>query len=92
MTLSLCALFVGLSSCSWLFPIVFQVEFIQTFPPEAAGNLPLWQHISFQAFPVELRKQAAREVTSVGAAQSRGWLHSSRTVGELELLASDQFH
>nr|KAF6412800.1 hypothetical protein HJG59_001770 [Molossus molossus] len=63
-----------------------QVDFIQTFPPEATENLPLWQHISFQAFPAELRKQAAREVTSVGATQSRGWLRSSRTVGELEAL------
>ncbi|KAM7053509.1 FIGNL1-interacting regulator of recombination and mitosis isoform 7-T8 [Molossus nigricans] len=63
-----------------------QVDFIQTFPPEATENLPLWQHISFQAFPAELRKQAAREVTSVGATQSRGWLRSSRTAGELEAL------
>lgn len=71
---------------------MFQVEFIQTFPPEAAENLSLWQHISFQAFPAELRKQAAREVARVGTAQSRGWLHSSRAEGELESLASDQFH
>ncbi|XP_016077004.1 PREDICTED: uncharacterized protein C1orf112 homolog isoform X2 [Miniopterus natalensis] len=63
-----------------------QVEFIQKFSPKAAENLPLWQHISFQAFPAELKKQAAHEVARVGAAQSRRWFGSSRTAGELESL------
>ncbi|XP_059530072.1 FIGNL1-interacting regulator of recombination and mitosis isoform X2 [Myotis daubentonii] len=63
-----------------------QVEFIQKFAPKEAENLPLWQHISFQAFPAELRKQTAHEVVRAGTAQSRRWLGGSRTVGELEWL------
>ncbi|CAK6439536.1 unnamed protein product [Pipistrellus nathusii] len=62
------------------------VEFIQKFSPKEAENLPLWQYISFQAFPAELRKQTAHEVVSVGVAQGRRWLGGSRTVGELEWL------
>lgn len=67
------------------------MEFIQKFAPKEAENLPLWQHISFQAFPAELRKQTAHDVVRIGAAQSRRWLSGSRTVGELEWLASNQF-
>ncbi|XP_054443769.1 FIGNL1-interacting regulator of recombination and mitosis [Pteronotus mesoamericanus] len=63
-----------------------QVQFIQEFSPKEAENLPLWQHISFQAFPVELREQAAREVAGAGAAQGRGWLAGSRTAAELASL------
>ncbi|XP_035953860.1 FIGNL1-interacting regulator of recombination and mitosis isoform X4 [Halichoerus grypus] len=63
-----------------------QVEFIQKFSPKAAENLPLWQYISLQALPAELRKQAAREVTRVGIARCQEWLSSSRTLGELESL------
>ncbi|KAF3823437.1 hypothetical protein GH733_010873 [Mirounga leonina] len=62
------------------------VEFIQKFSPKAAENLPLWQYISLQALPAELRKQAAREVTRVGIARCQEWLSSSRTLGELESL------
>ncbi|XP_006907876.2 uncharacterized protein C1orf112 homolog isoform X1 [Pteropus alecto] len=63
-----------------------QVEFIQNFPPKAAGNLPLWQCISFQALPAELREQTAREVAGLGTAQCRKWLSSTRTLGELDSL------
>lgn len=63
-----------------------QVEFIQKFSPKDAENLLLWQYISFQALPAELRKQTAHEVSRVGIAQCRKWLGSSRTVGELESL------
>ncbi|XP_037023267.2 uncharacterized protein C1orf112 homolog isoform X2 [Artibeus jamaicensis] len=59
-----------------------QVQFVQEFSPQRAENLPLWQHISFQAFPAELRKQAAQEVASASAAQSRSWLAGSRTAEE----------
>ncbi|XP_023393353.1 uncharacterized protein C1orf112 isoform X2 [Pteropus vampyrus] len=62
------------------------VEFIQNFPPKAAGNLPLWQCISFQALPSELREQTAREVAGLGTAQCRKWLSSTRTLGELDSL------
>lgn len=62
------------------------MEFIQKFSPKEAENLPLWQHISFQAFPAELRKQTAHEVVRVGVAQSRRWLGGRCTVGELEWL------
>ncbi|XP_027978852.1 uncharacterized protein C1orf112 homolog isoform X2 [Eumetopias jubatus] len=63
-----------------------QVEFIQKFSPKAAENLPLWQYISLQALPAELRKQAAHEVTRAGIARCQEWLSSSRTLGELESL------
>ncbi|KAM5294182.1 FIGNL1-interacting regulator of recombination and mitosis [Glossophaga mutica] len=63
-----------------------QVQFLQEFPPREAENLPLWPHVPFQAFPEELRKQAAQEAASAGAAQSRGWLASSRTAAELQSL------
>uniref|UniRef100_A0A2K5CCT8 FIGNL1 interacting regulator of recombination and mitosis n=1 Tax=Aotus nancymaae TaxID=37293 RepID=A0A2K5CCT8_AOTNA len=63
-----------------------QLEFIQRFSPKAAENLPLWQHISFQALPAELRKQTVHDVTTVGTAECRKWLSSSHTLGELESL------
>ncbi|XP_041614192.1 uncharacterized protein C1orf112 homolog isoform X3 [Vulpes lagopus] len=63
-----------------------QVEFIQKFSPKAAENLPLWQCISLQALPTELRKQAACDITRVGIAQCQEWLSNSRTLGELESL------
>uniref|UniRef100_A0A2K6FXW1 Uncharacterized protein n=1 Tax=Propithecus coquereli TaxID=379532 RepID=A0A2K6FXW1_PROCO len=63
-----------------------QVEFIQKFSPKEAENLPLWQCISFQALPAELRKQTAHEITKVCTAECRKWLSSSRTLGELESL------
>ncbi|XP_014700642.2 FIGNL1-interacting regulator of recombination and mitosis isoform X2 [Equus asinus] len=63
-----------------------QVEFIQKFPPKEAENLPLWQCISFQALPAELRKQTAHEVSGVGTAQCKKWLRGTRTLGELESL------
>nr|XP_030731370.1 uncharacterized protein C1orf112 homolog isoform X2 [Globicephala melas] len=63
-----------------------QVEFIQKFSPKEAENLLLWQYISFQALPAELRKQTALEVSRSGTAQCRKWLSSSRTLGELESL------
>ncbi|XP_030679857.1 uncharacterized protein C1orf112 homolog isoform X4 [Nomascus leucogenys] len=63
-----------------------QLEFIQKFSPKEAENLPLWQHISFQALPAELREQTVHEVTTVGTAECRKWLSSSRTLGELESL------
>ncbi|XP_065757277.1 FIGNL1-interacting regulator of recombination and mitosis-like [Phocoena phocoena] len=62
------------------------VEFIQKFSPKEAENLLLWQYISFQALPAELRKQTALEVSRSGTAQCRKWLSSSRTLGELESL------
>lgn len=62
---------------------------MQEFSPRAAENLPLWQHVSLQAFPEELRRQAAQEVAAAGAAQTRGWLAGSRTAAELTWLASD---
>ncbi|XP_004688173.1 PREDICTED: uncharacterized protein C1orf112 homolog [Condylura cristata] len=65
-----------------------QVEFIQKFSPEEEENLFLWQYISFQALPAELRKQAALEVFRTGTAQCRGWLSGHHTVGELESLNS----
>ncbi|KAG8515798.1 LOW QUALITY PROTEIN: hypothetical protein J0S82_010880, partial [Galemys pyrenaicus] len=73
-----------------IFVTVFQqllrVEFIQKFSPNEAENLLLWQYISFQALPAELRKQAACEVSRAGTAQCRGWLSGRHTVGELESL------
>ncbi|KAM5236763.1 FIGNL1-interacting regulator of recombination and mitosis [Ctenodactylus gundi] len=63
-----------------------QVEFIQKFSPKEAENLPVWQCISFQALPAELRRQTTPEVARVGTAQCRKWLSSSRTVEELESL------
>ncbi|XP_053770502.1 FIGNL1-interacting regulator of recombination and mitosis isoform X3 [Desmodus rotundus] len=63
-----------------------QVQFVQEFSPRAAENLPLWQHVSLQAFPEELRRQAAQEVAAAGAAQTRGWLAGSRTAAELTWL------
>ncbi|NP_001353698.1 FIGNL1-interacting regulator of recombination and mitosis isoform 7 [Homo sapiens] len=63
-----------------------QLEFIQKFSPKEAENLPLWQHISFQALPPELREQTVHEVTTVGTAECRKWLSRSRTLGELESL------
>ncbi|XP_044905046.1 uncharacterized protein C1orf112 homolog isoform X2 [Felis catus] len=62
------------------------VEFIQKFSPREAENLPLWQYISFQALPAELRKQAAQEVVGVGIARCTEWLSNSRTLGELDSL------
>ncbi|XP_022415853.1 uncharacterized protein C1orf112 homolog isoform X2 [Delphinapterus leucas] len=67
-----------------------QVEFIQKFSPKEAENLLLWQYISFQALPAELRKQTALEVSRSGTAQCRKWLSSSRTLGELESLVTGQ--
>ncbi|KAM9109283.1 FIGNL1-interacting regulator of recombination and mitosis isoform 5-T5 [Megaptera novaeangliae] len=63
-----------------------QVEFIQKFSPKEAENLLLWQYISFQALPAELRKQTALEVSRSGTAECRKWLSSSRSLGELESL------
>ncbi|XP_044122868.1 uncharacterized protein C1orf112 homolog isoform X3 [Neovison vison] len=63
-----------------------QVEFVQKFSPKAAENLPLWQCISLQALPAELRKRAVCDVTRVGIARCREWLSSRRTWGELESL------
>ncbi|VFV32988.1 Hypothetical predicted protein [Lynx pardinus] len=63
-----------------------QVEFIQKFSPREAENLSLWQCISFQALPAELRKQAAQEVVGVGIARCTEWLSDSRTLGELDSL------
>ncbi|XP_060053909.1 FIGNL1-interacting regulator of recombination and mitosis isoform X2 [Erinaceus europaeus] len=63
-----------------------QVEFIQKFPPKEAENLPLWQHISLQALPAELRVPAALEITRAGTMQCRRWLGSSRTVADLACL------
>ncbi|XP_077757725.1 FIGNL1-interacting regulator of recombination and mitosis isoform X1 [Canis aureus] len=63
-----------------------QAKFIQKFSPKAAENLPLWQCISLQALPTELRKQAACDITRVGIAQCQEWLSNSRTLGELESL------
>ncbi|XP_025782093.1 uncharacterized protein C1orf112 homolog isoform X1 [Puma concolor] len=63
-----------------------QVEFIQKFSPREAENLSLWQYISFQALPAELRKQAAQEVVGVGIARCTEWLSNSRTLGELDSL------
>ncbi|XP_055275640.1 uncharacterized protein C1orf112 homolog isoform X1 [Moschus berezovskii] len=63
-----------------------QVEFIQKFPPKETENLLLWQYISFQALPVEIRKQSALEVSRAGIAWCRKWLGSNRTLEELESL------
>ncbi|XP_057350955.1 uncharacterized protein C1orf112 homolog isoform X2 [Manis pentadactyla] len=60
-----------------------QVEFLQNFSPRVAANLPLWQCVSFQAFPAELRGRAAREVCRAGADQGREWLSGPRRLGEL---------
>ncbi|KAB0403536.1 hypothetical protein E2I00_007478, partial [Balaenoptera physalus] len=62
------------------------VEFIQKFSPKEAENLLLWQYISFQALPAELRKHTALEVSRSGTAECRKWLSSSRSLGELESL------
>lgn len=69
----------------------FQVEFIQKFSPREAENLSLWQYISFQALPAELRKQAAQEVVGVGIARCTEWLSNSRTLGELDSLVRKEF-
>lgn len=61
----------------------FQVEFLRNFSPRVAANLLLWQCVSFQAFPAELREQAAREVCRAGADQGREWLSGPRRLGEL---------
>ncbi|XP_055480461.1 uncharacterized protein C1orf112 homolog [Psammomys obesus] len=63
-----------------------QVEFVQRFSPKEADNLPLWQHISFQALSADLRKRAACEVIRVCTAQCRKWLSSSHTSAELDSL------
>ncbi|XP_045694379.1 uncharacterized protein C1orf112 homolog isoform X2 [Phyllostomus hastatus] len=63
-----------------------QAQFVREFPPREPENLPLWQHISFQAFPEALRRLAAQEVARAGAAHSRGWLAGSRTASELPSL------
>ncbi|KAI5946234.1 hypothetical protein MM560_G91n23 [Manis javanica] len=60
-----------------------QVEFLRNFSPRVAANLLLWQCVSFQAFPAELREQAAREVCRAGADQGREWLSGPRRLGEL---------
>ncbi|KAG5202270.1 hypothetical protein JEQ12_003660 [Ovis aries] len=62
------------------------VEFIQKFPPKETENLLLWQYISFQALPAELRKQTALEVSRAGIAWCMKWLGSNRTLEELESL------
>ena len=64
------------------------MEFIQKFPPKETENLLLWQYISFQALPAELRKQTALEVTRAGIAWCMKWLGSNRTLEELESLVS----
>lgn len=74
-----------------LFNNLFQVEFIQKFPPKAAENLPLWQCISFQALPAELGQQTAHEVAGLGTAQCRKWLSGTRALGELDSLVSNEF-
>nr|XP_008767895.2 uncharacterized protein C1orf112 homolog isoform X1 [Rattus norvegicus] len=63
-----------------------QVEFIQKFSPREADNLHLWQYISFQALPADLRKQVTCEVTGVCTAQCRKWLSGSHTLAELDSL------
>uniref|UniRef100_A0A8C2RAC6 Uncharacterized protein n=1 Tax=Capra hircus TaxID=9925 RepID=A0A8C2RAC6_CAPHI len=63
-----------------------QVEFIQKFPPKETENLLLWQYISFQALPAELRKQTALEVSRAAIAWCMKWLGSNRTLEELESL------
>lgn len=73
-----------------LFNHLFQVEFIQKFPPKEAENLPVWQCISFQALPAELRQQTAREVAGLGAARCREWLSGTRALGELDSLVSSE--
>uniref|UniRef100_A0A452EVY6 FIGNL1 interacting regulator of recombination and mitosis n=1 Tax=Capra hircus TaxID=9925 RepID=A0A452EVY6_CAPHI len=65
-----------------------QVEFIQKFPPKETENLLLWQYISFQALPAELRKQTALEVSRAAIAWCMKWLGSNRTLEELESLVS----
>ncbi|XP_073078231.1 FIGNL1-interacting regulator of recombination and mitosis isoform X5 [Manis javanica] len=60
-----------------------QVEFLRNFSPRVAANLLLWQCVSFQAFPAELREQAALEVCRAGADQGREWLSGPRRLGEL---------
>ncbi|XP_047695743.1 uncharacterized protein C1orf112 homolog isoform X2 [Prionailurus viverrinus] len=65
-----------------------QVDFIQKFSPREAENLSLWQYISFQALPAELRKQAAQEVVGVGIARCTEWLSNRRTLGELDSLVT----
>ncbi|XP_040593275.1 uncharacterized protein C1orf112 homolog isoform X2 [Mesocricetus auratus] len=63
-----------------------QVEFIQRFSPKEADNLPLWQHISFQALSADLRKQTACKVITGCTAQCVKWLNSSHTLAELDSL------
>ncbi|XP_014443920.1 uncharacterized protein C1orf112 homolog isoform X1 [Tupaia chinensis] len=84
-----------LSSLSMLLKRLFffmvpaqQVEFIQKFSPKEAENLALWQHISLQAFPAELRRRAADEVAHAGTAQCRKWkcLSGGHSLGELQSL------
>ncbi|XP_028386836.1 uncharacterized protein C1orf112 homolog [Phyllostomus discolor] len=65
-----------------------QAQFTREFAPREAENLPLWQHVPFQAFPEALRRPAAQEVARAGAAHSRGWLAGSRSASELPSLAS----
>ncbi|XP_077878409.1 FIGNL1-interacting regulator of recombination and mitosis isoform X2 [Ictidomys tridecemlineatus] len=63
-----------------------QVEFVQKFPPKEAENVPVWQCISFQALSTDLRRQAVREVATVGVAECKKWLGSNHTLGELSSL------
>lgn len=72
--------------CYFLLDGSIQVEFIQKFPPQEEENWPVWQHISFQAFSVELRKAAALELVRAGILRCREWLSSSRTYTELKAL------
>ncbi|KAM8816447.1 FIGNL1-interacting regulator of recombination and mitosis [Rhynchonycteris naso] len=68
-----------------------QVEFLQEFSPEAAANLPVWQHLCLQAFPAELRRQAAQEVARAAVAQSQRWLgsqHPTQDLGSLNTALS----
>ncbi|XP_007647095.1 uncharacterized protein C1orf112 homolog isoform X1 [Cricetulus griseus] len=63
-----------------------QVEFIQKFSPKAADNFPLWQCISFQALPADLRKQAACDAIRGCTVHCMKWLNSSHTLAELDSL------
>uniref|UniRef100_A0A6I8N3B3 FIGNL1 interacting regulator of recombination and mitosis n=1 Tax=Ornithorhynchus anatinus TaxID=9258 RepID=A0A6I8N3B3_ORNAN len=67
-----------------VFIIAHLRDFLQNFPPKEEENLPLWQYISFKAFPLDLRKQIVSEVTQEAIAQCKKWISGKRVLGELE--------
>uniref|UniRef100_H2ZSH9 Uncharacterized protein n=1 Tax=Latimeria chalumnae TaxID=7897 RepID=H2ZSH9_LATCH len=63
-----------------------QIEFVKSFAPMEAKNLPLWQHISIKALTPELRRQVASNLIGTAVAECAKWLDNRHTLGELQQL------